>query len=99
MGFGHRVYKNYDPRAGVMRKSCHEVLEELGHQTIRFLELAMELERIALEDPYFHRKEALPQRRFLFGHYLARDRLSHLHVSPCSSRWRARSAGSRSGAR
>ena len=49
MGFGHRVYKNYDPRAVVLRKSCHEVLEELGVED-PLLELAMELERIALED-------------------------------------------------
>src|SRR6266849_7160634 len=53
MGFGHRVYKNYDPRAQVLRKSCHEVLDELGVRDEPLLDLAMELERIALEDPYF----------------------------------------------
>lgn len=52
MGFGHRVYKNYDPRAKVMRETCHEVLKELG-VTTPLLEVAIELERIALSDPYF----------------------------------------------
>src|SRR3546814_5116392 len=53
MGFGHRVYKNYDPRAAIMRKSCHEVLDALGMRDEPLLDLAMELERIALEDEYF----------------------------------------------
>ncbi|MGH6943039.1 MAG: citrate synthase, partial [Geminicoccaceae bacterium] len=53
MGFGHRVYKNYDPRASVMRESCHEVLDALGKRDQPLLGLAMELERIALEDDYF----------------------------------------------
>ncbi|HEX2795050.1 MAG TPA: citrate synthase, partial [Croceicoccus sp.] len=52
MGFGHRVYKNYDPRAKIMAKTCHEVLDELGVQDEPLLKLAMELERIALEDEY-----------------------------------------------
>lgn len=59
MGFGHRVYKNYDPRATVLRKSCHEVLEVLGVKDPR-LELAMELERIALEDEYFVSRKLYP---------------------------------------
>ena len=67
MGFGHRVYKNYDPRATVMRKSCHEVLEELGNGDEPLLELAMELERIALEDDYFVEKKLFPNVDFYSG--------------------------------
>lgn len=66
MGFGHRVYKSYDPRAAVMRKSCHEVLEELGIDDPK-LELAMELERIALEDDYFVSKKLFPNVDFYSG--------------------------------
>ena len=50
MGFGHRVYKNYDPRAKLMRETCYEVLNELGLQNDRLFKLAMALEKIALED-------------------------------------------------
>jgi citrate synthase len=60
MGFGHRVYKNYDPRAQVLRKSCHEVLDELGIRDEPLLDLAMELERIALEDKYFVDRKLYP---------------------------------------
>ncbi len=67
MGFGHRVYKNYDPRAQVMRKTCHEVLDELGVRDEPLLELAMELERIALEDPYFVEKKLYPNVDFYSG--------------------------------
>ncbi len=49
-GFGHRVYKNYDPRASVMRKTCHEVLDLLGVKNEPLLDIAMELEKIALKD-------------------------------------------------
>ena len=66
MGFGHRVYKNYDPRATVLRKSCHEVLEELGVED-PLLELAMELERIALEDNYFVERKLFPNVDFYSG--------------------------------
>lgn len=66
MGFGHRVYKNFDPRAQVMRESCHEVLEELGVQDPQ-LELAMELEKIALEDPYFVDRKLFPNVDFYSG--------------------------------
>jgi citrate synthase len=66
MGFGHRVYKNYDPRATVLRKSCYEVLEVLGVKDPR-LELAMELERIALEDEYFISKKLYPNVDFYSG--------------------------------
>ncbi|HET8729147.1 MAG TPA: citrate synthase [Alphaproteobacteria bacterium] len=67
MGFGHRVYKNYDPRAKVMRQSCHEVLGELGVEDEPLLELAMELERIALEDDYFVEKKLYPNVDFYSG--------------------------------
>jgi len=67
MGFGHRVYKNYDPRAAVLRKSCHEVLEELGITNEPLLKLAMELERIALEDNYFVKRKLFPNVDFYSG--------------------------------
>jgi citrate synthase len=67
MGFGHRVYKNYDPRAKVMQESCHEVLDELGKRNEPLLELAMELERIALEDDYFVEKKLFPNVDFYSG--------------------------------
>ena len=67
MGFGHRVYKNFDPRAKVMRESCHEVLDELGIRDEPLLELAMELERIALEDEYFVEKKLYPNVDFYSG--------------------------------
>ncbi len=65
-GFGHRVYKNYDPRANVMRKSCHEVLEKLGIND-PLLELAMELENLALKDQYFIDKKLYPNVDFYSG--------------------------------
>ncbi|MCW5752006.1 MAG: citrate (Si)-synthase [Alphaproteobacteria bacterium] len=67
MGFGHRVYKNYDPRAKIMRQSCHEVLDALGVRNEPLLKLAMELERIALEDPYFVEKKLYPNVDFYSG--------------------------------
>jgi citrate synthase len=67
MGFGHRVYKNFDPRATLMRKVCGEVLSELGLQNDRLFKLAMELERIALEDPYFVEKKLYPNVDFYSG--------------------------------
>jgi len=67
MGFGHRVYKNYDPRAKVMRKACHEVLDALNVKDEPLLEVAMELERIALEDPYFVEKKLYPNIDFYSG--------------------------------
>jgi citrate synthase len=66
MGFGHRVYKNYDPRAKVMMQSCHEVLEELGVND-PLLELAMELEKIAREDEYFIERNLYPNVDFYSG--------------------------------
>jgi citrate synthase len=67
MGFGHRVYKNYDPRAAVIRKSCHEVLDALGIRDEPLLDLAMELERIALEDSYFVERKLFPNVDFYSG--------------------------------
>jgi citrate synthase len=66
MGFGHRVYKNYDPRAKVMQTTCHEVLKELGIND-PLLEVAMELERIALHDEYFIEKKLYPNIDFYSG--------------------------------
>jgi len=67
MGFGHRVYKNFDPRAKVMQQTCHEVLGELGIKNEPLLELAMELERIALEDDYFVERKLYPNVDFYSG--------------------------------
>jgi citrate synthase len=67
MGFGHRVYKNYDPRAKVLQHACHEVLDELGIREERLLDLAMELERIALEDDYFVQRKLYPNVDFYSG--------------------------------
>jgi citrate synthase len=67
MGFGHRVYKNYDPRAKIMQKTCHEVLEEVGHKDDPILQVAIELERIALSDDYFVGKKLYPNIDFYSG--------------------------------
>jgi citrate synthase len=67
MGFGHRVYKNYDPRAAVLRESTHEVLAEIGVEREPLLDLAMELERIALEDDYFIERKLFPNVDFYSG--------------------------------
>jgi len=67
MGFGHRVYKNYDPRAKVMRETCHEVLKELGAADDPVLKLAMKLEKIALEDEYFVERKLYPNIDFYSG--------------------------------
>lgn len=67
MGFGHRVYKNYDPRAKVMRKACHDVLDALHVKDEPLLQVAMELERIALSDPYFVEKKLYPNIDFYSG--------------------------------
>ena len=67
MGFGHRVYKNYDPRAKLMRETCHEVLKELGLQEDPLFKLAMALEKIALEDDYFVSRKLYPNVDFYSG--------------------------------
>jgi citrate synthase len=67
MGFGHRVYKNMDPRASVMRQTCYEVLKELGLGDNKLFELAMELEKTALSDPYFIERKLYPNVDFYSG--------------------------------
>ncbi|ALQ52276.1 citrate synthase [Nitrosomonas ureae] len=67
MGFGHRVYKNMDPRAKLMRETCHEVLNELGLQNDRLFKLALQLEKIALEDDYFISRKLYPNVDFYSG--------------------------------
>jgi len=67
MGFGHRVYKNFDPRAKIMRETCHEVLAELGIKDAPLLDMAMELERIALSDDYFISRKLYPNVDFYSG--------------------------------
>src|SRR4026207_613101 len=67
MGFGHRIYKNYDPRAKVMQDTCHEVLDSLGIKNQQLLKVAMELERIALQDDYFIEKKLYPNIDFYSG--------------------------------
>ena len=67
MGFGHRVYKNYDPRAKIMQKTCHEVLSVLGIKDDPLLDVAVELEKIALHDPYFIEKKLYPNIDFYSG--------------------------------
>ena len=67
MGFGHRVYKNYDPRAKLMRETCHEVLGELGLHNDRLFKLALALEKIALEDDYFVSRKLYPNVDFYSG--------------------------------
>ncbi len=67
MGFGHRVYKNYDPRAKLMRETCYEVLSELGLHDDPLFKLSMELEKIALEDDYFVQRKLYPNVDFYSG--------------------------------
>lgn len=67
MGFGHRVYKNYDPRAKIMQRTCYEVLAELGIKNDKMLNLAMALEKIALEDEYFVERKLYPNVDFYSG--------------------------------
>jgi citrate synthase len=67
MGFGHRVYKNYDPRAKLMRETCHEVLAELGLENDPLFKLAMALEKVALEDEYFVSRKLYPNVDFYSG--------------------------------
>jgi citrate synthase len=67
MGFGHRVYKNYDPRAKIIQKTCHEVLEELDLKDDKLFKLALALEKIALEDDYFIKRKLYPNVDFYSG--------------------------------
>src|SRR4030081_2850022 len=67
MGFGHRVYKHYDPRAKIMQKTCHEVLSEIGIKDDPLFDVALELEKIALHDEYFIDKKLYPNIDFYSG--------------------------------
>ena len=67
MGFGHRVYKNYDPRATIIRSQCHKVLESTGNDSNPMFELALELEEIALNDDYFVARNLYPNVDFYSG--------------------------------
>lgn len=67
MGFGHRIYKNYDPRATLMRDTCHEVLSELGLENDPLFKIALEIERVALEDDYFVSRQLYPNVDFYSG--------------------------------
>ncbi len=67
MGFGHRVYKNFDPRATIIRKMCHKVLDQMGGKDAPLFELALELEQVALKDPYFIEKNLYPNVDFYSG--------------------------------
>jgi citrate synthase len=67
MGFGHRVYKNFDPRAHVMRNTCHQVLEHLKLEDDELFRIALELEKIALEDEYFVERKLYPNVDFYSG--------------------------------
>ena len=70
MGFGHRVYKSYDPRAAVMKESAHEILNELKVHEDPLLKIALELEKIAMNDPYFIEKKLYPNVDFYSGFIL-----------------------------
>ena len=80
MGFGHRVYKNYDPRAKAMQIQAHAVLDELGLHDDPLLKVAIELEKHRAAGRLFHREEALSQYRLLFRHHAEGAGLPHLHV-------------------
>lgn len=67
MGFGHRIYKNFDPRATLIRQACHDLLNDLGEQDDPLFEIALELERIALEDEYFIERKLYPNVDFYSG--------------------------------
>ena len=73
MGFGHRVYKNYDPRARIIKAACDKLLAKLEVRDPLF-DVAQQLEEVALNDPYLHRAETLSQRRLLLGRHLPRHR-------------------------
>jgi citrate synthase len=67
MGFGHRVFRSYDPRARIMQETCNEVLDAVGHRNDPILQVALELERIALNDDYFIQKKLYPNIDFYSG--------------------------------
>jgi citrate synthase len=98
MGFGHRVYKNYDPRAKLMQETTREVLDELDMHDAPLLKLAMALEKIALEDEYFVSRKLYPTSTSTRASCRARSAYPPA-CSPASSRSLAPSAGSRNGMR
>ena len=77
-GFGHRVYKNYDPRATIIKKTADEVFEVTGKNPL--LDIALKLEEVALARRLLHQPQALPQRRLLLGPHLPGDGLPAGHV-------------------
>ena len=97
MGFGHRVYKNYDPRAKIMQKTCHEVLDELGIKDDPLLDVAIELEKIALKDEYFIEKKLYPNIDFYSGITLRALGFPTVDVHRAVRAGPHRRAGSRSG--
>ena len=97
MGFGHRVYKNYDPRATIIKQTADEVFEVTGRNPL--LDIALELEKIALEDEYFVSRKLYPNVDFYSGLIYQALGLPDRRCSRCCSRSRARRAGSRSGSR
>ncbi len=99
MGFGHRVYKNYDPRAKLMRETCHEVLNELGLHNDPLFKLAMELEKIALEDDYFVSRKLYPNVDFYSGIVQRALGIPASLFTGIFALARTRRAGSRSGTR
>ena len=96
MGFGHRVYKNFDPRAKIMKETCDEVLNELGLRDDPKFQLAMKLEEIALSDPYFIERKLYPNVDFYSGIVLSAIGI-RCPCSPRSSPWLAPWAGSATG--
>ena len=80
MGFGHRVYKNFDPRATIIREMAHKVLKRLGRTDTPLFDLALELEQVALKDEYFIEKNLVPERRLLLRHHLSRTGYPNIDV-------------------
>ena len=99
MGFGHRVYKNYDPRAKIMQKTAHEVLRRTRRQGRSAARRGDRARADRAHDDYFIEKKLYPEHRLLFRHHAEGDGLPDRRCSPCCSRSRAPSAGSPSGRR
>ena len=98
MGFGHRVYKSYDPRAKILQKTTHEVLGALGIKDDPILDIALELERIALTDDYFIEKNLYPNIDFYSGITL-KALVSPPRCLPCCFHWQEPLDGSPNGKR